>query len=458
MDHAALTPAVSAPTTDRTFAFLVHPRAAVAPDMGRVWRPLGHVPEGTWQWAMRHVPIPPLRLATVYRPGLPPSHDTGHADLSHADLSHAGSSHVDPGDVDPSRAHPEQAANRPLEVGPDPTHTLAGHVLVVPVGAKQLLAEPRRWVRGKIEEAIDQAERLGASIVGLGALTAPVTGAGRLLRPRPGVSFTTGNAYTALLTHEALHRLLPAARGGHVAVIGATGSVGSCVVRLLADEPVGGDLTLIAREPRRLETLAGEVRELNPALGVRTATDLAAARDADIVVVLTSATDALLRSEHLAPGAVVLDDTQPRNTDLALATERPDVLVVDGGVANVSGLEIHGDIGLPRGLAYACLCETMLMAFDEIPGDATGPADVAHARRLRTAARRFAHLGFHLADPALSFGRPVPWPSEVAPWPGGVAPSPTRSDAFSRATTTRLQPGTPTLPGRAPARLGEAVA
>ena len=354
-----------------TFAFLVHPRAEVARDLGRIWRPLGRLPEAACQWSLRHLPLPPLPLATVHR--------------------------------------------RDLASAPAPTDGLLGHVLVVPVGARQLLTEDRRWVRGKIEQAVDRATALGASVVGLGALTAPVTAGGRLLRKRPGVTVTTGNAFTAYLTVEGLRRLLPAARGGHLAVVGATGSVGSCVVRLLADEPIGSDLTLIAREPKRLAALAAEAAALQATRGhdvaVRTATSLDAVRDADLVLVLTSATDALLRSEHLKPGAVVLDDTQPRNTDPSLQVDRPDVLVIDGGVAAVPGLDIRGDIGLPRGLAYACLCETMLMTLDGHRGDAVGVADVGHALRLRDAARRYAHLGFGLAEPALSFGRPVPWPA-----------------------------------------------
>ena len=103
------------------------------------------------------------------------------------------------------------------------------------------------------------AESLGASVVGLGALTTPASGAGRLLRDRPGITITTGNAFTAHLTVEAVRRLLPAAPGGHVAIVGASGSVGSCVVRLLADEPVVADLTLVARGAARLAALADEV-------------------------------------------------------------------------------------------------------------------------------------------------------------------------------------------------------
>jgi fatty aldehyde-generating acyl-ACP reductase len=353
--------APQAPVTPRRFAFLVHPRADVAQDMGRIWRPLGMIPERAWGWGLRNLPMPPVPLAKVYR---------------------------------------EDEADA------------AGQVLVVPVGARQMLTADRRWVLGRIESAIDRAEALGAEVVGLGALTAPASGAGRLLRDRPGITMTTGNAFTAYLTVEAIRRLLPAATGGHIAIIGATGSVGACVVRLLADEPIGTDLTLIARGARRLDDLAAEFATHGTGIAVRATTSMDAVRDADLVVVLTSATDAVLRSEHLRPGAIVLDDTQPRNTDPLLQTERPDVRVIDGGVAAVPGIHIRGDIGLPRGLAYACLCETMLMAFSGDATESLGQASVDHALRMRDAARRFAHLGFGLADP-LSFGRPTQWPAAV---------------------------------------------
>ncbi|MDM7832731.1 semialdehyde dehydrogenase [Cellulomonas edaphi] len=340
------------------FAFLVHPRADVSQDLARVWSPLAAVPSRALEWGMRHLPVPPLALGTVTRPDEP---------------------------------------------------DVAGWIVVVPVGARQMLTEDRRWVLGRIEKTVDFAQNLGAEVVGLGALTAPVTGGGRLLRGRPGMTVTNGNAFTAQLTARAVRRLVAGMDRPHVAVLGATGSVGSCVVRMLAGDPDLdlGALTLVARRRHRLAELAAGARSARPDVVVHEACEIEAVRDADLVVVLTSSTDALLRAEHLKPGAVVLDDTQPRNTDPALVTQRPDVTVVDGGLADVSGLDVRADIGLPPGYAYACLCETMLMAFDGCTTPAVGDATLEHARRMQRAADRFGHLGFGLAAP-LSFGRPSP--------------------------------------------------
>lgn len=343
----------------KTFAFLVHPRAEIARDMGRLWRPLGRIPDPAWDWAMRRLPLPTMPLGTVHR----------------ADLD----------------------------------DRVVGHVLTVPVGARQMLSERRSWTVDRIERAVDRAEALGAEVIGLGALTAPVTGGGRRLRKRDGVGITNGNAFTAAMTHEAILRLLDdhGLRAPHVALVGATGSVGGCVTELLAEDDLAATYTLVARNRGRLDRLAERVRVAAPAADVRVATAMEAIRDADLVVVLTSAATALVGAEHLKPGAIVLDDTQPRNTDVALLTERPDVLVVDGGLARIDGIDVRADIGLPPGYAYACLCETMLLAFAGHDGDfCIDRATPAQARTMQDLARRFGHLGFRLGE-FLSFGVPL---------------------------------------------------
>lgn len=347
-----------------TFAFLLHPRTDVRSDLAGVWRPLGAVPNPVYERALR-MPLRPYRMATVRVPA--------------------------------------SGAPRPL-----------GHLILVPRTPAQLLSQEQgaaAATHARLTAAVDMAAGLGARIVGLGGLTAPAAHGGRALAGRADLGITNGNAFTAHATVEAVLRLLPCApRGGTVvpgavALVGATGSVGSAVARELVRRGVTTRLLLVARTRARLEALRDELADRAT---VHMSTDVASVRRAGLVVLLTSAPDAILGPDHLAPGAVVLDDTQPRNTSPDLATRRPDVRVVDGGIVEAPGLRLHGgSIGLRPGLLYACLAETALLALAGHHGDFSvghpTSDQVAHVAGL---AQRFSHLGFHLAPPR-SFGRPL---------------------------------------------------
>ncbi|MDC7122606.1 semialdehyde dehydrogenase [Cellulomonas fimi] len=338
------------------FAFLVHPRASVSDDLARVWSPLGRVPEGLADRAVRRLPLRPFTMARVHLP----------------------------------------------DVTPDPV----GRVVLVPFGARHMLEAPHA-ARDRVGAAVDLAARRGAGIVGLGALTATVTSGGSTLAGRTDIGVTNGNAYTAAIVEDQLRSLLAARpdRARRVAVVGATGSVGTTLVRLLARDRAVEHLTLVARAGGRLGALAGEVCRRVP---TTISTDLRDVRACDVVVLLTAAADALLRSEHLAPGAVVLDATQPRNTSPDLLVERPDVTVVDGGVVAVPGLRLRGgDIGQPPGSTYGCFAETALLALSGHTGHfSLGVPTLDQVDHVRAIARRFAGLGFRAAPPT-TFGRPL---------------------------------------------------
>lgn len=338
-------------STAAPFAFLVHPRARIAEDLARVWRPLGRVPEPLVDTAVRRLPLPSYAMSRVL-----------------------------------------------LDRAP------AGHVVLVPFGAKHLLSQPHEG-RARVGRAIDHAARLGAGIVGLGALTATVTAGGATLRGRTDIGVTNGNAYTAAIVEDQLLDLLATAPERRVAVVGATGSVGTTLVRLLAQGGSVDSLLLVARGTGKLDALAAEVRGRVP---TTTSTDIHDVRGCDAVVLLTASADALLGAEHLAPGARVLDATQPRNTSPDLAAARPDVTVVDGGVVAIPGMELKGaNIGLPRGQAYACFAETFLLGLAGHRGHfSTGVPTLDHVSHVRGLARRFAQHGFEAATPT-SFGRPL---------------------------------------------------
>lgn len=344
-----------------TFAFLVHPRASIRDDLRRVWRPLGLIPEHVYHRALPTLPLPPIPISRVF------------------------------------------LADDPTEV--------AGWIIMVPLGARQMLSAPRKWVQGKVAAAIDMAASLGTSVVGLGALTASVTRGGAIFHNRADIGVTNGNALTAMMTVEGIARLVTHAGliRPHIALVGATGSVGSAVARLVVQQRLTDRLTLVARGQTKLQALAAELQQSRPDATISVAHSMDAVRAADLVVLLTSSADALLRSEHLKPGALVLDDTQPRNTHPDLRVERPDVLVVDGGIVAVPGMRLRGaDIGLPCGRAYACLAETMLLARAGHTGHfSLGDPTMTQVEQIAALARRERALGFDLAE-FQSFGMPLP--------------------------------------------------
>ena len=348
----------------RKFAFLVHPRAHLNRDFARFWSPLGYVPESVYSLALRRLPLPPITWNTVYlrdEPGEP-----------------------------------------------------AGWVLLVPLGARQMLEEPRKWVASKIEAAVDKAVSMGAEIVGLGALTAPLMRGGLALRHRDDVDITNGNAFTAYATYEALEKLVASHRKAdpHIAVVGASGSVGSCVVKLAARQRLTSRLTLVARNMKRLERLAGQARKQGPDMQFSTTDEMMDVRGADLVLLLTSATQNLLRSEHLKQGAVVLDDTQPRNTRSSLLDERPDVRILDGGLVDTGGVQrVGAGLGIPASFSYACLSETILLGLSGHEGHfSIGRPTVEQAAYTGQLAKEYRRFGFSLA-PFHSFGRPVQMPA-----------------------------------------------
>jgi predicted amino acid dehydrogenase len=280
---------------------------------------------------------------------------------------------------------------------------ISGRLITVPLTPTQLLTLPRNKVQARISAAVDKARDLGATVIGLGGLTAPASAGGKAFAKRDDIGVTNGNAFTAAMTLQGMEKLTATlGRDPLIAIVGATGSVGSCLTRLYARKHPGR-LLLVARNERRLQALATDVRRNGVEASI--STDMADVIRADLIVLLTSSPNALLRSEHLKQGAVVLDDTVPRNTDAKLLSERPDVLIVDGGLVEIPGFNLRGSIGLAPKLAYACLAETVLLSLSGHTGHfCMGDAQVEQAEHLVKLANEHRHLGFHLA-PFRSFGK-----------------------------------------------------
>lgn len=233
--------------------------------------------------------------------------------------------------------------------------------------SRQILTLPEPFVIGRIAQAARKAAELGARIVGLGAFTAVVADGGISVARQVDVPITTGNSYTVATALRGLERAcdamgiaLPEAT---VAVLGATGSIGGACARILAGRV--GRLILVGRDRERLARLAGELEDRG-ASSPSVTTDVGeGVRQADAVVAVTSALEAIVDAADLRPGAVVCDVARPRNVARAVAEARDDVLVFEGGVVAVPGdVDFHFDFGFPVKTAYACMAETMILALE----------------------------------------------------------------------------------------------
>jgi fatty aldehyde-generating acyl-ACP reductase len=252
------------------------------------------------------------------------------------------------------------------------------HLMVLPTARQEVLA------------GILLAASRGSRVIGLGALTAPATGAGLSIIsdvPR-GITVTTGNAYTAAVVHrnvsEACARMNMT--NPHIAVLGCTGSVGFSASHLLAD--AGYRLTLIGRSQERAQTLfRGTIKSPN----VSFAGTLDALRDVDVVIALTNDNSAKLAPHHLRSESVVIDVAQPANIERNHyeAFRKKGIYVAEGGIVRIQDYMCTFDFGLSDSTTFACLAETYLFARDGLTNHSLGRALPDLSRYLEKLAARY---------------------------------------------------------------------
>src|SRR5579864_1480729 len=244
---------------------------------------------------------------------------------------------------------------------------ILGYFIAVPLLPEQFLELPRAEVMGRIIRGANIAAELGCSIVGLGGFTAVVGDGGVTVAENCPIAVTTGNSYTIA---SAIQSLLRGARemdidleNAHAAVIGATGSIGSACAQIIGNKVAR--LTLVARNATRLKNLRNAMQPHVSAALDCTIDVAAAVRSADIVLTATAATSTIVEPEDLRPGAVVCEVSLPHDVSRRVATERPDVLVTEGGNIRVPGdPNFNFDFGLPDAVALACMSETMILALE----------------------------------------------------------------------------------------------
>jgi len=243
-----------------------------------------------------------------------------------------------------------------------------GDIISCPFTSQQFLDLSTEVSIRKIIKAVKLAERNGAEVVGLGAMTSVIGEGGRIVAQNVGIPVTTGNSFTVFTALEGTKRAVKM-RGidwlrAKVVVLGAMEGVGKVCTRIIAKE--SRYLTLVARQQNKLEKLAAKIL-YETGLAVKITRNLKAElRKADVVIAITSALDTMVEPEDLKPGSVVCDVVYPRNISRMVAEKRKDVLVINEGVVDVPGdLGLNNTSGFLAGKYNASMAETIILALEK---------------------------------------------------------------------------------------------
>ncbi|WP_169811347.1 aminotransferase class III-fold pyridoxal phosphate-dependent enzyme [Nocardia anaemiae] len=265
-------------------------------------------------------------------------------------------------------------------------------LIAVPISAEQIIecqrAGHRAWLRDLVLEAVEQAIALGASVIGLGGYTSIVTDAARDV-VEDAVKVTSGNSLTAACAYEVvraeLARLEPGQR--RIGILGALGNIGAVMAELLA--PLADSVALVGRtgSASRLERVAASLPGV-----VTVSEDLTALRTCRIVLTATNSAVPVVTAAELADDHPVLVVDLAVPGDVAPAVSRqPNITLVSGGrmALPLGQTPPFPETGLPAGVVYACMAETVLLGFEpRTPSPSYGGLTAAGVRAARDLAAR----------------------------------------------------------------------
>lgn len=279
----------------------------------------------------------------------------------------------------------------------------------------------QKEVRDKVQDAVTVARELGddnipVSIVGLGAYTSIATQNGETINYYE-IPITTGNAYTVGLSIQGIYYAAQQKTldisSATIAVVGASGNIGSVMANILAprvgklmligsntglqsefrlksvrkqcvlevikewhknqDQLEGlGDVAKAVVQPLESSDDLDSTKALNDYLSgesiheyISIHTNLDKLKQADIIIVATnSADEALIRPEHVKTDAIVCGTSVPSNISLEFK-QYQDILAFDGGFSKLPDDSRINFVGMPEdGMAYGCLAETLVLGFD----------------------------------------------------------------------------------------------
>ncbi len=231
-----------------------------------------------------------------------------------------------------------------------------------------------KTARRKVLNAMELAQKKGINITALGGFTSIIFENFNLLQHKQirntaleWERFTTGNTHTAWVICKQLEINAPRIgidlKIATVAVIGATGDIGSAVCRWLINKTGISELLMVARQQEPLALLQKELDG-----GTITSLDEALPQ-ADIVVWVASMPKTIeIDTDNLKKPCLMIDGGYPKNLDEKFQGEN--IYILKGGI-----VEFFNDIGWnmmelaemqnPQREMFACFAEAMILEFEK---------------------------------------------------------------------------------------------
>ncbi len=241
--------------------------------------------------------------------------------------------------------------------------------VMCPVFPEQLVLNKEMAVN-KIIESVKLLLKSGTNIVTLAGFSSIVTDGGYDVIKALGCCVTSGNSLTAAMTIEGIKKVIDLKKKTlqqmRLAVIGATGDIGSiCSIVFARDVK---SLVLCSRGIEQDIDLQNKISVIRKLETFFVTDQNLAIKDADIVVVATSAFGYVINPDNLKSGAIVCDVSMPPNVSRDEKKQRQDVLIFQGGRAKVDFFDqIHNKVWeklFPRNSIYGCLAEGIALALD----------------------------------------------------------------------------------------------
>lgn len=246
-----------------------------------------------------------------------------------------------------------------------------GCFVVCPLLSKQVLSMREEDVLRKILKAVRLGEKTGAKVIGLGALMGIAGKGGQIVAGQTPVAITTGSSLATAAILDTLDKAAALRQidltKSKVAIVGATNAIGqNCALGFLNKADT---IFLLAKNAERLSELKAfltaqksKTNIIDKGLALESVI-----KEADVIIFTTSAIEvpAVVTAGNLKQGAIICDIPSPRNIPEEICARRKDILVIDGAVIEPpESAKIGLKLPLKQGFIYACMAETMILAFE----------------------------------------------------------------------------------------------